>query len=82
LDIFPDGRVRLESGQEPEIIGLLSGQQWCTHDVAILRITTQGKQQHLAVLSAQQEADEFRQLKVWLRQDFCSDTGKKQVSDI
>jgi hypothetical protein len=82
LDIFPDGRVRLESGQEPEIIGLLSGQQWCTHGVAILRITTQGKQQHLAVLSAQQEADEFRQLKVWLRQDFCSDTGKKQVSDI
>ena len=82
LVIFPDGRVRLESNQETEIVGFLSGQQWCTHGVAILQVTTRGKQQHLAVLSAHQKADEFRRLKVWLRQDFCSDTGEKPVSDI
>jgi hypothetical protein len=81
LVIFPDGRVRFESGQETEIIGFLNGQQWYTRGVAILRITTQGKQQYLAVLSAQQKADEFRRLKVWLRQDFCSGSGDKQVSD-
>ena len=82
LVIFPDGRVRLESDQEPEIVGFLSGQQWYTHGIAILRVTIRGKQQYLAVLSAHQKADEFRRLKVWLRQDFCSGTGDKQVSDI
>ena len=82
LIIFPDGQARLESDQAPEIVGYFSGQQWCTHGVAILRVTIRSRQQHLAVLSAQQKADEFRRLKVWLRQDFCSGTGDKQVSDI
>ena len=80
LVISPDGRVRLESGQEPDIVGFLSGQQWCTHHVAVLRYTARGKQQYLLVLSAQQNTDEFRRLKVWLRQDFCSDIGEKPVS--
>jgi len=80
LVIFPDGRVKLESGQESDITGILSGQQWCTHHVAVLRYTARGKQQYLLVLSAQQNADEFRRLKVWLRQDFCSDIGEKPVS--
>jgi len=82
LVIFPDGRVRLESDQGFEIVGNLSGQQWCTHHVAVLRYTIYGKHQHLVVLSAQQNTDEFRRLKVWLRQDFCSDTGEKPVSGI
>ena len=80
LVISPDGRVRLESGQESDIVGFLSGQQWCTHHVAILRYTARGKRQYLVVLSAQQNADEFRRLKVWLRQNFCSDIGEKPVS--
>ena len=80
LVISPDGRVRLESVQESDIVGVLSGQQWCTHHVAVLRYTARGKQQYLLVLSAQQNADEFRRLKVWLRQDFCSDIGEKPVS--
>ena len=79
--ISPDGRVRLESGQESYVAGFLSGQQWCTHHVAVLRYTARGKQQYLVVLSAQQNADEFRRLKVWLRQDYCSDIGEKPVSD-
>jgi len=82
LVIFPDGRVRLESDQESEIVGNLSGQQWCTRHVAVLRYTTQGKHQYLVVLSTQQNTDEFRRLKVWLRQDFCSDIGEKPVSGI
>ena len=80
LVVSPDGRVRLESGQASENIGFLSGQQWCTHHVAVLKYTARGKQQHLLVLSAQQNADEFRRLKVWLRQDFCGDIGEKPVS--
>lgn len=80
LVISPDGRVRLESVQESDIVGFLSGQQWCTHHAAVLRYTARGKQQYLLVLSAQQNADEFRRLKVWLRQDFCSDIGEKPVS--
>ena len=78
--IFPDGRVRLESGQAPESMGFLSGQQWCAHHFAVLRYSVRGKQQYLLVLSAQQNADEFRRLKVWLRQDFCSDIGEQPVS--
>ncbi len=82
LVIFPDGRVRLESDQESEIVGNLSGQQWCTRHVAVLRYTTHSKHQYLVVLSTQQNTDEFRRLKVWLRQDFCSDIGEKPVSGI
>ena len=80
LVISPDGRVRLESGQGSDITGYLSGQQWCTHHAAVLRYTARGKQRYLVVLSTQQNADEFRRLKVWLRQDFCSDIGEKPVS--
>jgi hypothetical protein len=80
LVISPDGRVRLESGQGSDITGYFSGQQWCTHHAAILQYTARGKQQYLLVLSAQQNADEFRRLKVWLRQDFCSDIGEKPMS--
>jgi hypothetical protein len=80
--ILPDGRVRLESDQEPEIVGFLSGQQWCTHRVAVLRLTTRDKQKYLVVLSAQQKTDEFRRLEVWLRQKFRNNIGEKPVSGI
>lgn len=82
LIISPDGRVRLESDQKLKTEGILSGQQWCTHHVAILRYTARGKQQNLVLLSMQQNVDEFRRLKVWLRQDFCSDIGAKPVPGI
>jgi uncharacterized protein (DUF58 family) len=80
--IFPDGQLRLESGQELEIEGVLNGQQWCSHYVAVLRYVSGGKRQNLVILSAQQNADEYRRLKVWLRLDICSDTCEKQVSGI
>ncbi len=80
LIIFPDGRARLEADQELKSEGILSGQQWCTQRVAILRYIAHGKRHHLILLSTQQSVDEFRRLKVWLRQDFCSDIGAKPVS--
>ena len=80
--IFPDGRVRLESGRWFKIEGFLSGQQWCSHHVAVLRYITGGKSQFLVLLSAQQNADEYRRLNVWLRQDFCSGTGDGPVSEV
>ena len=82
LVISPDGRVRLESDKKLKSEGILSGQQWCSHHVAVLRYTARGKQQHLVLLSTQQDADEFRRLKVWLRQDFCSNIGEQPVSGI
>ena len=78
--IFPDGQIRLGSDLEPEIEGFLSGQQWCTHHFAILRYITGGKCRYLVLLSAQQNADDYRRLNVWLRQDFCNDTANKKVS--
>jgi hypothetical protein len=82
LVIFPDGRARLEADQELKSEGILSGQQWCTRRVAILQYIAHGKRHHLVLLSTQQSVDEFRRLKVWLRQDFCRDGGAKPVSGI
>ena len=78
--VFPDGRVRVEPDQEPDIVGFLSGQQWCTHHFAVLQYSVRGKQQYLLVLSAQQNVDEFRRLEVCLGEDFCSDIGEQPVS--
>ena len=80
--IFPDGRVRLESGQKFKIEGFLSGQQWCSQHVTVLRYITGGKSQYLVLLSALQNTDEYRRLNVWLRQDFCSGTGDRPVSEV
>ena len=77
--IFPDGQIRLQSDLESEITGFLSGQQWCTRHFAVLRYKTGGKYRYLVLLSAQQNVDDYRRLNVWLRQDLCSDTGKKNV---
>ena len=80
--MLPDGKVRLESDQETEIVGFLSGQQWCTHRIAVLRFTARGKHKYLVVLSAHQKTDEFRRLEVWLRQKFHNDIGEKPVSGV
>jgi hypothetical protein len=83
LIIFADGWVDLEPAHEDTIEGFLDGQQWCTHRVAVLRITDGDSLRRLVILSArQQNADDFRRLNMWLRQDFCSDTREKQVSGI
>ena len=78
--IFPDGQISLKSDFGTDCEGFLSGQQWCTQHVAVLRYETGGKRRYLVLLSAQQNANDYRRLIVWLRQDFCNDTGKKQVS--
>jgi len=80
--IFADGHLRLESGQKPEVEGVLNGQQWCSHYVTVLRYVSGGKRHSLVVLSAQQNADEYRRLKMWLRLDFCNDGCEKRVSGI
>lgn len=82
LTILPDGRVCLESDQGFKSNGFLTGQQWCIQHVAVLRYISEGKQRHLLVLSTQQNADEYRRLKVWLRQEVCTDTGEKPVSHV
>jgi len=83
LIIFADGRVDLESADKDTIEGFLGGQQWCTHRVTVLRVADGDSLRRLVILSAQQQnADDFRRLNMWLRQDFCNDTREKQVSGI
>ena len=68
LVIFADGQICLCSGCGDVVKGFLDGQQWCTHRIAVLTIATGSKTQNLIVLSGQQAPDEYRRLKVWLRQ--------------
>ena len=78
--IFPDGQVRLQSRSKVRIRGVLVGQQWSTHRLAILRVNTHGVTRNLLILAAQQQkADDFRRLNMWLRQDFCSGTEGNNV---
>ena len=67
--IFPDGSVKLESDGDIKIEGVLSGQQWCISQFAVLNIITTGKHQRLVILARQQNAGDYRRLMVWLRQD-------------
>ena len=80
LKISPDGLLKLESTHHTGTEGYLDGQQWCTRYVTVLRYITGGKRQFLVLLSAQQNAEEYRRLNVWLRQDFCTDTSDAPVS--
>ena len=76
--IFPDGEVRFQSKCRNTIGGVLVGQQWSTHRLAVLRIRTNGVTRNLLILAAQQrKADDFRRLHMWLQQDFYNslDTG-------
>ena len=68
LVIFAGGRIKLSSNCGDIDVGFLDGQQWCTRRIAVLRIATESKTQNLIVLSGQQTPDEYRRLKVWLRQ--------------
>lgn len=67
--IFRDGTLKLESDGQSVIKGVISGQQWISRWVSVLRYSTSGKHQSLFVFSAQQNADDYRRLMVWLRQD-------------
>lgn len=81
LVIFADGRVSLESGHKDKIEGFLDGQQWCTHRVAVLRVTEGDVTRRLTILAGgQDDTDDFRRLNMWLRQDFCVGTRVDQVS--
>ena len=81
LNIFADGRVGLESGQKYTIEGVLDGQQWCTHRVAVLRVADGGSTHKLVILSAQQQnADDFRRLNMWLRQEFFNQKVREEFN--
>ena len=78
--IFADGQVRLESNREETFESFLDGQQWCTHRLAVLRISNGETTRRLIICSMQQKgADDFRRLNMWLRQGLCDNTRTKQV---
>ena len=80
--IFPDGRVRLESDREETIEVFLDGQQWCTRWLTVLRVTEGDTTHKLAIRSAQQQGtDDYRRLKMRLRNDLCTKTTARQVLD-
>ncbi len=68
LVLFADGRVRLDTADDNVVEGFLSGQQWCTQRVAVLRASTAGEARYLLILPGQQDANAFRRLNAWLRQ--------------
>ena len=80
LIIFTDGRVELKSAHKDTIEVFLDGQQWCTHQVAVLRIADGNLLRRLVILSArQQNTDDFRRLNMWLRQDFFNQKSEVRV---
>ena len=54
LVVFSDGQIRLESSCKDTVGGFLEGQQWCTYQFAILRVSVGDTDRSLLVLSAQQ----------------------------
>lgn len=78
--IFPDGRVTLESATNTRIEGLLSGDQWSTRHITVLRYQAGGKRQQIVLLSAHQHSDDYRRLKIWLRQSSFTEPGNAPVS--
>jgi len=80
--IFPDGQIRLESGDKDATGGLLDGQQWSTRYFAVLRVKLAGETRYLPVLSRQQRSDEYRRLMMWLRQDVCRGASDKMAPGI
>ena len=79
--IFPDGHVQLISNRDDTIEVFLDSQQWCTHWLAVLRVVNGGSIHRLVILSIhQQQADDFRRLNMWLRQNICNGMIKRQVS--
>ena len=82
LVVFPDGRVRLESGRADTIEGFLDAQQWSTTWFAVLRVVDGDRIRKLLIRSDhQQSKDDFRRLNMWLRQDLYTSTWTKQVLD-
>ena len=78
--IFTDGKVRLESNGKEKDAGSLVGQQWCSRWFAILRVSNGNTVRNMIILSSQQqEADDYRRLTVWLRQDLFSSTRAGRV---
>jgi len=66
--MFADGQIKLLTKSGGTVTGYLDGQQWYTQHVAVLKVATGDKTRSLIILSGQQHADDFRRLKVWLRQ--------------
>lgn len=80
--IFPDGRVRLESDREDITEGFLHGQQWSTHWFSVLRFSNGDTTRKLVIRYAQQQGtDDYRRLKMWLRNGLCSNTMARRVLD-
>ena len=67
----PDGNMLLEQRSvgvlAVEVGGSLSGPQWCSRYMAILRYKSGGRTGHLVILKFWQCPEQFRQLSVWLR---------------
>jgi len=67
--IFPDGSVKIKFDAYTKFEGVLRGQQWCNSQFAVLKFAAAGTNHRFVLLSAQQNAADYRRLLVWLRQD-------------
>lgn len=67
LRLNSNGAMLLEDHAAGAIAGSLSGPQWCTRYLAILRYKAEGRVGHLLIFKVRQCPEQFRQLSVWLR---------------
>jgi hypothetical protein len=77
--IFRDGtlKLKLKSDEQPVLEGIISGQQWVSPWVSVLRFISSGKHHSLLVFSAQQNADQYRRLVVWLKQGLLNNNEER-----
>ena len=62
-----EGYLLLQRSPTATTAGKLSGSQWCSRHMVVLRYTSEGRVGHLVILKIQQKPEQFRQLSVWLR---------------
>jgi hypothetical protein len=82
LIIFPDGLIRLKSSMNTAVVGTLGAPQWSTRYFAVLRVKVAGRTRFFPVLAHQQQADNYRRLLMWLRQDFRRGASAKMAPGI
>lgn len=73
-----NGDLLLEQLSVPVIFGQLSGSQWCSRYMAVLRYKAAGRIGHLVILKVKQHPDQFRQLSVWLRHNSRNEGRQQQ----
>ena len=70
INLASDGELSFESNRHELSAGALSGTQWCTRFLAVLRYRSGSAIRYCVLIAAHQSPDSFRQLCVWVRHNY------------